>query len=152
MEKEGAAYYGFEQLDIQLTKDGKLLTFELSSPLDVVEISEPNTQVYSAAGIPQQMQTFFQELNAADYLPFESPSEKINVRTYISRYEIGLSRVQVNSSEYKLIPAMTVYGSYSVRVGDSEIWNSQNMLPKGDSEKVLLVLSLSDGSIITTGI
>ena len=98
------------------------------------------------------MQTFFQELNAADYLPFESPSEKINVRTYISRYEIGLSRVQVNSSEYKLIPAMTVYGSYSVRVGDSEIWNSQNMLPKGDSEKVLLVLSLSDGSIITTGI
>lgn len=152
LEKEGAAYYGFEQLDIQLTKDGKLLTFELSSPLDVVEISEPNTQVYSAAGIPQQMQTFFQELNAADYLPFESPSEKINVRTYISRYEIGLSRVQVNSSEYKLIPAMTVYGSYSVRVGDSEIWNSQNMLPKGDSEKVLLVLSLSDGSIITTGI
>lgn len=152
MEKEGEAYYDFAQLDIRLTKDGKLLSFELSSPLDVVEIREPDTEMLSGEEARQKVQAFFQERKAADYLPFESPSEKISVRTYISRYETGLSRIPVNESEYELIPAVTVYGSYSVRDGDTELWNSQNRLPVGVSEKVLLVLSLIDGSIITTGI
>lgn len=152
MEKEGEAYYDFAQLDIRLTKDGRLLSFELSSPLDVAEIREPDTEILSGEEVTQKMQAFFMDRKAAEYLPFAPPSEKISVRTYINRYETGLSRVQVNESEYELIPAVTVYGCYSVRNGDTELWNSQNMLPVGASEKVLLVLSLLDGSIITTGI
>lgn len=117
-----------------------------------MEIREPDTEILSGEEAKQKVQAFFQERKAADYLPFESPSEKISVKTYISRYETGLSRIPVNESEYELIPAVTVYGSYSVRDGDTELWNSQNRLPVGVSEKVLLVLSLLDGSIITTGI
>lgn len=152
MEKEGEAYYDFEQIDIRLTHDGKLLRFELSSPLDIVEVGESNTQILSAEETNQYIKSFFLNRKAEDYLPTGSTSENITVRATISRYEIGLSRQQVGASEYELIPAVTVYGSYSVSDGKQEIWNSQNMLPNGDSQRVLLVLSLIDGSIITTGI
>lgn len=152
MEKEGEAYYDFEQINIQLTHDGKLLRFEFSSPLDIIEIGESNTQILSAEETNQYIKSFFLNRKAEDYLPGERTWENIAVRTNINRYEIGWSRKQIGVSEYEFIPAVTVYGSYSVSDGKQEIWNSQNMLTSGDLQRALLVLSLIDGSIITTGI
>ncbi|MEF2640004.1 MAG: DUF6034 family protein [Lachnospiraceae bacterium] len=119
-----AANYRYELLDMTIS-DGKIVSVGYESPLDIVDIENPDVAILSFDEImdifKNQMQLEYTKYRFLHYADFGQDSDEgkkdaeeiESAEATISDIRLGLARIRVkdNLDEYRLVPAWTFRGT-----------------------------------------
>lgn len=146
-----ASNYYLTDVQFTFSPDGKLLNFEMYSPVDTTSVINSNVETLSFSELFQLAQTRFQ---LSDYYEYDYYSlignmgEELHCNVTISEFEYGLTRVKVPNTDesYYYVPAIFFYGTIQYE-GETtgEVFDVENGL---DSHFPLLILNAIDGSVI----
>ena len=170
---EYASNYYYEELNFQLSNDGRLLSFHYTGPLELVQVVNANVPVMSMAEIQQRVheQLILSDLDslweynrpgvienmfggapmsaeelAAQRAFFTAVSAEYN----ISSVEIGLARTRIkdNKTDFYLVPAVTLRGQSTIlnAQGDNLGVIATGVMPGQDT--TILGLNLVDGTVL----
>lgn len=170
---EYASNYYYEELNFQLSNDGRLLSFHYTGPLELVQVVNANVPVMSMAEIQQRVheQLILSDLDslweynrpgvienmfggapmsaeelAAQRAFFTAVSAEYN----ITSVEIGLARTRIkdNKTDFYLVPAVTLRGQSTIlnAQGDNLGVIAAGVMPGQDT--TILGLNLVDGTVL----
>lgn len=145
-----ASTYYLSNVQLTFAPDGTLLSFELTSPIDIVEVSG-QTEVTSTTDI---MITRAKEiLSLTDWHAYYTSTSRdlskvpVLCNVSITRGYFGLVRTRIANQEnrYQYIPAFILTGTY-------ELINSETkeLYMFKDNPGIVLALNASNGAIITS--
>lgn len=130
---------------------GELISFEMTSPIDVTEVINSNVQTLDFFSLMERAKTHF---SLSDYYEYDHKSllsitdEDYNCYVTISEIEYGMTRVKVPNSDerYYYVPAMFFYGSIQFEGKESGTIYDIDLV--SDVQSPLLILNAVDGSVI----
>lgn len=150
-------YYG--GVEICYSPTGKLITFELQSPVDIVRKEEP--EVLSMEALMERAMEQFRLSDMYAYGVEEAHAKEIraygielNCNLLITRMEYGLMRMNVANRDdlFQYVPALAFYGNAVYENKNTgEVFRSSDALEPG-TDSLLLMLNAVDGSIGRFGI
>lgn len=154
-----AANYYLSDAEFQFSPNGELVYFQLSSPVDIVEVTNSNVATLGVEELISKAKTYLILSDKNEYgiggdsldMAEESAGEDFICKINLSEMDYGLIRVKVADSNdnYYYIPGMILYGSvdyYGKNSGllyessGETIWNKR-IIP-------LVALNAIDGTII----
>lgn len=139
-----AANYYYESVTAQVS-DGKLISLMYISPLDVVEVKNPDVELIPFADIQNRMteQMKLQYTQAAFGIQDE-PGNRSSRFLCIDEVELGLARIKIadNESDFYLVPAWNLNG----RIG----YKKEETTSYSDEKYTFLTVNAVDGSVINT--
>lgn len=170
---EYASNYYYEELNFQLSNDGRLLSFHYTGPLELVQVVNANVPVMSMAEIQQRVheQLILSDLDSlweynrpgvienmfggAPMSAEELATQKafftaVSAEYNITSVEIGLARTRIkdNKTDFYLVPAVTLRGQSTIlnAQGDNLGVIATGVMPGQDT--TILGLNLVDGTVL----
>lgn len=170
---EYASNYYYEELNFQLSNDGRLLSFHYTGPLELVQVVNANVPVMSMAEIQQRVheQLILSDLDSlweynrpgvienmfggAPMSAEELAAQKafftaVSAEYNITSVEIGLARTRIkdNKTDFYLVPAVTLRGQSTIlnAQGDNLGVIATGVMPGQDT--TILGLNLVDGTVL----
>ena len=170
---EYASNYYYEELNFQLSNDGRLLSFHYTGPLELVQVVNANVPVMSMAEIQQRVheQLILSDLDSlweynrpgvienmfggAPMSAEELATQKafftaVSAEYNITSVEIGLARTRIkdNKTDFYLVPAVTLRGQSTIlnAQGDNLGVIAAGVMPGQDT--TILGLNLVDGTVL----
>lgn len=168
-----ASNYYYEELNFQLSNDGRLLSFHYTGPLELVQVVNANVPVMSMAEIQQRVheQLILSDLDSlweynrpgvienmfggAPMSAEELATQKafftaVSAEYNITSVEIGLARTRIkdNKTDFYLVPAVTLRGQSTIlnAQGDNLGVIATGVMPGQDT--TILGLNLVDGTVL----
>lgn len=146
--------YYYTEASFKFSPDGHLLDCVIMSPIDIIEIKNENPKTMSYEEILEIAKYHFQLYDYHEYssIVLGSDSEDLYCTVQINNLKHGLARIKVPNStnSFYYVPAVTFLGNYQVYddssgsiLFDSNVWWN-------NKQQSLLVLNLTDGTIINT--
>lgn len=155
-----AANYYLSDVEFQFSPNGALIFFQLSSPVDVVDVINSNASTLDAEKLISKAKTYLTLSDKNEYgiggellaMAEESAGEEFICKINLNDLDYGLIRVKVANKDdnYYYVPGMILYGSvdyYGKTSGllyessGETIWNKR-IIP-------LVALNAIDGTIIS---
>lgn len=170
---EYASNYYYEELNFQLSNDGRLLSFHYTGPLELVQVVNANVPVMSMAEIQQRVHEqlilsdldslweynrpgFIENMFAGSPISAEGLAEQrafltaVSAEFNITSVEIGLARTRIkdNKTDFYLVPSVTLRGKETVlnAQGDDLGLIATGVMPGQDT--TILGLNLIDGTVL----
>lgn len=149
-EETYASNYYLTDVKFQFAPNGELISFEMTSPVDVKDVVNDNVAVMSMDELLQTAKTY---LVHSDYYAYQSAflvdsvKDNVGCTVDVCGLEYNLTRVKVPNTDesYYYIPGITLKGTveyYSKETGDIYF--------KSEGTENLLVLNGVDGTVINT--
>lgn len=143
-----ASNYYLTSAQFTFAPDGTLLSFELTSPIDIIEIGE-QTEVASstdemiARGINQLSLTDYYAFYTGDTKKFDNISVLCNVGITGGYYGLVRTKIANQDDQYQYIPSFVLTGTYDFSNPDTgDLYMSK------DEEGILLALNAADGTVL----
>lgn len=151
--KSGDLYaesYYYSDLNMRFTSNGTLLSLQLVSPMDVVQIINDNVNVLSFNAIMEKAEEQLALSDVQNYFFVGSKDQQYYAEVTIDEIALGLSRTRVkdNKTNFYYIPTVTLKGSYKVFEQDGTLVYDHTS--SGGNKQVFLVLNAIDNSVINT--
>ena len=170
---EYASNYYYEELNFQLSNDGRLLSFHYTGPLELVQVVNANVPVMSMDEIRQRVheQLILSDLDSlweynrpgvienmfggSPMSAEELATQKafftaVSAEYNITSVEIGLARTRIkdNKTDFYLVPAVTLRGQSTIlnAQGDNLGVIATGVMPGQDT--AILGLNLVDGTVL----
>ena len=149
-EETYASNYYLTDVQFQFAPNGELVSFEMTSPIDIKDVVNDNVAVMSMDELLQTAKTY---LVHSDYYAYQSAflvdsvKDEVGCTVDICGLEYNLTRVKVPNTDesYYYIPGITLKGTieyYSKSSGDVYF--------KSEEAEILLVLNGVDVTLINT--
>lgn len=137
-----ASDYYYEQITFDYS-DGKLISFQYQSPLDVVDLVNEDVEIMTLEQSVDKLKTQLLLSTIKDPDPQSHYYNAERMEYVIDEVELGLVRTRIKNDEkdFYLVPAYTFRGSYEVYDTDGAAM---------DGNECVLVINAVDGSIINT--
>lgn len=136
-------------VNFQFSADGNLVKFEMYTPLDIVEVANPNVEVMSFDTLFERAKDSLRLSDANSYGidNLENLTEEVICTVKITDFDYGLSRVKVPDTDdsYYYVPSFTLKGNVELTGVDTGNLYSISSVPI-----TLLTLNAVDGSILHT--
>lgn len=147
--KDGyAAEQYYSDVNFAFSSDGKLISFNLFTPVELQKTVSDGVEVMSMPSLLERAQEYLQLTDSyaygfGDFLPLISEAVQCNVT--ISELEYGLSRIKAQDAEdtYYYVPSVAIKGNV-VYVGKE----SGNVFYSSKKAESLLYINAVDGTII----
>lgn len=144
-----AAEQYYTDANFAFSADGRLLSFNLFTPIETQNVINENVEVMSMTSLLERTQEALQLTDSyvyglGDFLPLIE--EKVQCNVYITELEYGLSRVKVRDNEdvYNYVPSIILKGT-SEYVGAE----SGKVFYSSTDKENFLCINAVDGTIIT---
>ncbi|MEE1329160.1 MAG: DUF6034 family protein [Oscillospiraceae bacterium] len=149
-ENSYASNYYLSNVKMEFAPDGTLLSFELTSPIDILEVSG-QTEVTST--IDTMIERAKEILSLSDWNAFYTSTSKdlskesVVCNVSITQGYFGLVRTKVKDqdNQYQYIPAFILTGTYELTN-----FETGKMYMYKDSPGIILALNVSNGAIIVS--
>ena len=145
-----ASNYYLSNVQFTFAPDGTLLSFELTSPIDILEVSG-HTEVTNSTDV--MMARAKEVLCLTDWHAYYTSTSRdlsnvsvlCNVKITEGSYGLVRTRVKNHEDQYQYVPAYIISGIYElVNTDTGEIYMYK------DSAGIILALNVSNGAIITS--
>lgn len=149
-EENYASNYYLTDASFQFSANGDIVSFILTSPVDVVDTINSNVAVMPTDKLVDIAKTNLVLRDYYEYDEFglvEISNEELTCKVTISDIEYGLARVKVPNTDesYYYIPALAIYGV--VEYMDK---NSGDIYYTSEEPILLITLNAIDGTIVNT--
>ena len=137
-----ASDYYYEQITFDYS-DGKLISFEYQSPMDVVGLVNRNVEILTLEQVVDRLkkQLLLSTVGAPDSQSHDLNAERTEY--VVDEVELGLVRTRIknNEKDFYLVPAYTFHAYY-------EVYDTEGAAI--DGSECVFVINAVDGSIINT--
>lgn len=115
--------YGYEDLHLNLSNDGKLVDFWYYAPLEVVEVVERAVPLVDWAQIEPRVRESFDQWTYEDVFHYDPDdplssyyeSEVTSAVADIDSVRVGYARVKYDDTDFLLVPSITFWGELEVK-------------------------------------
>lgn len=140
-----ASNYYMTEATFTFNANGVLLSCEIYSPVDIVQVVNENAATLSVDDLLKRAK---EHLSLSDKYQYgfivEEEKDQLQANVSIDRIDYGLTRVKVPNTDesYYYVPSIVFWGSSEIVHQDTdEVWDATE-------ERVILVLNAIDGSVI----
>lgn len=141
-----ASNYYYESLTMKYSND-QFIEVYWNSPMETVEIVNPNIPLLSWDEITERFQIQSQNQYSSGYLQGDGDSNFIEAEVRVKEIELGLARIRIKDSdeEYYYVPAWTFKGNTAMNFGSGKVEMEDYMVN-------LMTINAIDGTVINTAL
>ena len=147
-EETYASNYYYSTINLCFSCEGKLISMDFISPVDVVDTINDNVNTLTVDELFHKVEEQLCLYDSSNYYVFASQKEDGVVQVIADEIELGMMRIKVKDSktDFYFVPTITVKGCYSVYNENNEI--IFDSITVNGERTTLLVLNAVDGSVI----
>ena len=145
-----AENYYYSDLNLRFLPDGSLLSLQLVSPMDVVQVINDNVNVIDFPALMAQVESQLALGDVHSLFFIESSDQSYSAEVVVDEIDLGLTRVRIkdNSTDFYYLPMVTVKGFYRIYNADGQV--VYDLEAQGGEKRTLLVLNAVDSSVVNT--